>query len=236
LISINIFLSLKGVSVYKSYWLTPFKQNLVEIYKFMRILIILLISFVFLNGCNFFLKKFYGIKTLSQFNLEVCNKFIKSIDFKGISHHEIFIDTSNFKDFYELSLSENLKKYLKQPIQILYFKNDSLISFHANCLAKGTLRKLDWNINGRFDHFPPLTALTSDSINITWTQIKNSFRIDNNLVDSQYQVIVCFFWTTMLEAISKDAISLVVENIVKFHFESKTFILLVNNDKSFINL
>src|SRR5699024_3760469 len=52
-----------------------------------------------------------------------------------------------------------VKKAFSQPIQILYFdKNGKLTSFHANCYAKGGLGHLNWNTNGRFNHFIPISA------------------------------------------------------------------------------
>jgi hypothetical protein len=185
-----------------------------------------------LFGCSAILSKLYGIKTIQAFDQNKCEQFIKAINFKNIPYYNYYIDSTAFNSYYESSVKKKHKKDLSQPIQILYFENDSLISFHANCYASGSLTNLNWNVNERFNYFIPKSAIKTDSIGINLTKVKNCFNINNTT--SENSISICIIWTRMFEKISKSAIETVIKNLTDNNSESKVVIYLINNDKSFI--
>lgn len=194
---------------------------------------ILIISLpLVLFGCSAILSKLYGIKTIRSFEQEKCEQFINTINFGNIRHYNYYIDSTAFKCYYESAINKKHNKDLSQPIQILYFENDSLTSFHANCYASGSLTKLNWNVNERFNYFIPHSAIRTDSVRISLNKAKNCFNINNTLKEDS--ITICIIWTRMFEKISKSAIETVVKNLRDNNSESKAVIYLINNDKSFI--
>jgi hypothetical protein len=126
---------------------------------------------------------------------------------------------------------------LSQPIQILYFDSTGrLISFHANCYAKGNLSGLDWNYDGRFEQFVPKSAIKLDSVYFSLNLIKDCLKteINGNFKNSKLKYTVVIFWTLMFETLSKKAIDLAIKNISQFGKQEEVAIYLINNDKAFL--
>ena len=183
---------------------------------------------ILLAGCGML----YGYKPLKQFDQKDYDLMITSVldqDYK-ISH--IVSDYEQF-DAYRTCIQDSLWQHQTavQPIQILYFKKDSLLSYHINCTAKGRLSNLNWNTDQRFETFPPATAVLITPQMQNLSKIRDIYGIND---DSEYLVVV--FWTNMLPKISKSAIETVKTNVRENGALNKAGIVLVNTDKFYVTL
>jgi hypothetical protein len=178
------------------------------------------------------LYKWYGIRECSNFDEKLYNNFISSFDTTQISFFSVVSDAEQFKEIINLATDSIQQKQFYQPIQIIYFQNDNIISYHINCNAGGKLRKLNWNINNRFNFFPPNTAVDIQNSNLSLTQLQKVYTDIKQ--DKPYNILV--FWTLMMENISKDAIHTVCKNIHNFNMQDSTNIYLINTDKFYITV
>ena len=193
-----------------------------------HIAILCLAIAILLTGCGLL----YGYKPLKQFDQKDYDLMITSVldqDYK-ISH--IVSDYEQF-DAYRTCIQDSLWQHQTavQPIQILYFKKDSLLSYHINCTAKGGLSNLNWNTDQRFETFPPATAVLITLQMQNLSKIRDIYGIDD---DSEYLIVV--FWTNMLPKISKSAIETVKTNLRENGAVNKAGIVLVNTDKFYVTL
>ncbi|MCB9361340.1 MAG: hypothetical protein H6588_08565 [Flavobacteriales bacterium] len=197
-----------------------------------RKFLFLFLSFQF-TSCSFILSTFYGVKNLKKFEQEKCEKFISDIDFKGVQYLQLYVD-SNLTSFVKNNfLDKHLRNDFLQPIQMLYFVNDTLKSAHINCYAQGSANKLDWNVDHRFDEFLPKSAFPIDSLNFKAKIYCEVLGLENGEKDKN---IVIIHWTRMLEKQSRIAIEIVLDNLIRFKQEENYRIVLVNNDKRFIEV
>lgn len=196
----------------------------------MKYILCIFLSLI-LYGCSFVLSKLYGVKNLKSFDKDKCEKFINSIDFKNIPHYTHYIDSISFRCYY--SINKKYSKDLYQPIQILYFRNDSLVSFHANCYAKGSFTHLNWNYDNKFKYFIPKSAVNTDSIGIQLSKVNSCFNL--TIKDTSNKIYIYILWTRVLEKVSYSAIQVVINNIIETHSEDKAVIYLINNDQFFVN-
>lgn len=182
------------------------------------------------SSCSFLLKKSYGINDLTSFDKENYEDFLAFIP-DTINYISIISSKEQFRSKIESGIDNNNKNDFGQPIQILYFNEDSLISFHANCHAKGSLRGLDWNINNRFESFVPISAVPIKHLDYTlnkttyiYPEIKNK--------DKKYTII--FFWTNMMTKLSKEAFKIVMKNLSDNNIDKSQYSLyIVNTDYYF---
>ena len=193
-----------------------------------HIAILCLAIAILLTGCGLL----YGYKPLKQFDQKDYDLMITSVldqDYK-ISH--IVSDYEQF-DAYRTCIQDSLWQHQTavQPIQIHYFKKDSLLSYHINCTAKGGLSNLNWNTDQRFETFPPATAVLITLQMQNLSKIRDIYGIDD---DSEYLIVV--FWTNMLPKISKSAIETVKTNLRENGAVNKAGIVLVNTDKFYVTL
>lgn len=185
----------------------------------------------FLSSCSTVLKKLYGIEDLKEFDpvrVKESEKYM--IDLYPNATSIISSDTS-FKKFMD-EFSEFSKNDVSQPIQILYFKNDSLISYHINCYAKGSLNgHLNWNYDGRMNSYPPKSAVQL-SVNKRLSDVISIYE----LPESHESDVIVFFWSTLLNRQAKEAFKVVVENIKKFNYSDSNskYIILINIDKAYL--
>ena len=191
-----------------------------------HIVILFLAIAILLAGCGVL----YDFKPIKQFDQKEYDKMITSVmdrDFKinhTVSEYEQF-------DAYRTCIQDSLWQHLTavQPVQILYFKKDSLLSYHINCTAKGGFANLNWNTGQRFETFPPATAVPVTPQMQTLSKIRDIYGIND---DSEYLIVV--FWTNMLPKISKSAIETVKTNLRENGAVNKAAILLVNTDKFYV--
>lgn len=184
----------------------------------------IIILFIALSGCGML----YGYRSIKTFDEKVCRKFISEIDDTALTIQPLVSDFSTFRSYRTIcedSLWQHF--YSGQPVQILYFMNDSLRSYHVNCLAKGMFSNLNWNIENRFDCFPPASALKPPYI-----------VLDSVLglygIDQKDKCVVIVFWTTMFYKVSKSAVETVKSNIHKFGKNQDIIVYLINTDKYYL--
>ncbi|MBQ3733228.1 MAG: hypothetical protein II859_04630 [Bacteroidales bacterium] len=193
-----------------------------------HIVILCLATAILLSGCGLM----YGYKPIKQFDQKDYDQMITSVTNRDFKINTIVSDFGQF-DAYRTCIQDSLWQHLTavQPVQILYFKKDSLLSYHINCTAKGGLSNLNWNTNQRFETFPPATAvpITPQMQNIS--KIRDIYGIHD---DSEYLIVV--FWTNMLPKISKSAIETVKTNLRENGAANKADIVLVNTDKFYVTL
>lgn len=197
-----------------------------------KVWLFILIAISFSN-CSRILSKLYGVNDLKKFDKEKCEKFISSIDKKGIKTYSFYADTNSYQCIRRIPLSKKIRKDFSQPVQIIYFNEDSLVSFHANCYAQGKVSNIDWNVNGRFDRFIPLSAIPLDSARFSLNDFAKCYSGEKPVKEKKYTVII--YWSRMLEKISGTAITTVINNIIRFNKKEEVVIYLINNDQSFIN-
>jgi len=188
-------------------------------------------------SCNAVFSKLYGVKKIEKFDAV---QYLKTLD-KLVSKYDSTLCISHigteieFKEYY--SLDEDDKKNLYQPIQILYFYDDTLKSFHANCYAKGTLSgKLNWNYNKQFSTYYPTSAVVPlmERNTVKLSSLQAIYKIENTEKYKDRTTIV-FFWTNMLKKQSIIAFDTVVKNIMQNvkNKEEYPLIILINNDHAF---
>ena len=174
----------------------------------------------------------YGYKPLKQFDSNEYNSVISSVLDENFKINHLISDSVQF-DAYRRSVPDsNWQQTLSgQPIQVLYFKGDSLVSYHANCLARGGLLNLNWNVNHRFEIFPPTSAISVTHTMLSLPDIRKIYNLTDN---NEYLIIV--FWSTMLSKVSKKTIETVKTNLIRYGNLDKTSIVLINTDKYYIPL
>ncbi|MBR2772198.1 MAG: hypothetical protein IKD78_09370 [Bacteroidales bacterium] len=174
----------------------------------------------------------YDFKPIKQFDQKEYDKIITSVIDRDFKIKPIVSDYEQF-DAYRTCIQDSLWQHQTavQPIQILYFKKDSLLSYHINCTAKGGFSNLNWNTDQRFETFPPATAVLITPQMRNLSKIRDIYGIDD---DSEYLIVV--FWTNMLPKISKAAIETVKTNLRENGAVNKAGIVLVNTDKFYVTL
>ena len=185
----------------------------------------------FLSSCSTVLKKLYGIEDLKEFNPIIVKETERYMTDLYPSVTTIISSDTSFKRFID-EFSEFSKNDVSQPIQILYFKNDSLISYHINCYAKGSLNgHLNWNHEGRMNSYPPKSA-----VQLTVKKRLSDLISIYELPESHESDVIVFFWSTLLNRQAKEAFKVVVENIENSNTADpyNKRIILINIDKAYL--
>lgn len=192
-------------------------------------LFISLIGLSFLFGCSLILKNSYGYNDPGRFNEIEYKKFLSTIDTTQFTL--LRSSVSQFKQVISLGKDSLRKKDLNQPVQLLFFDGSALVSYHANCYAKGTLTGVKWNYKERFDFFPPKSAIDSSLFELNLTHFSNIY--EEIVPQKRFTVLV--FWSWMLEGVSRDALLTVQKNIKDNKVESEVEIYLINLDEFWSN-
>lgn len=205
-------------------------MNILMIKSFASNLIYSFILIFSLSSCSALMSKMYGVNQIHGVNEEEIHQFYTEIDFSGIQTNKIIIDSLQFKTLREHE-NEAIKKDLSQPVQIHYYKNSNITSFHANCYSKGGLKNLNWDYQDRFESFIPHSAVKD------LTPYPKLYRLNKAISDvdlsKEGEIVIAIFWTRMLEDISMDAIETVCANIRAFEKEDKVRLILINTDSFF---
>lgn len=165
-----------------------------------------------------------GVKKIEKIELENAHPKFVSKNLKSLNYDCIFSDSTTFSKFHS-TIPDEFKKPFYQPIQLLYFQHDTLVSHHVNCNARGNGFTINWNTNNRFNQFVPAKANNVHGINITtikkfYPEIKN----DTN------KTTIIIFWTNAFERHVKSALKTVAKNIYHFQQEQNIKIYLINID------
>ena len=190
-----------------------------------------LLSFFLLSSCSSVLYKMYGLTPITSYTETSDMKFLTDLKSK-LDYKHIVSDSSQFSSLGQFGISEKLAKDLYQPIQLFYFENDSLKSYHINCTAKGGLNNINWNTAQRFEQFIPKSAVQLDSINLTLSKLKLIYPSIKN--EKKYTIVI--FYSLMFQKISKLAMQTVEQNLERFHKVSETDVYFINIDRFYKNV
>lgn len=186
---------------------------------------LLIVIFSSFNSCSIL----YGIKKIETFDKNEYDSFLKDIP-NTLNYTSLISSSDQFRLKISSGEDEQERNDFGQPIQIMYFKNKELVSFHANCYAKGGIKSLNWNTDNRFSYFVPKSAKTLTHNNTYGNVIKEIYpEIDYTV--KEYTIVI--FWSTVLKKISMSAIQTVFENLEDFSKHEECDIYLVNTDYFF---
>lgn len=193
-----------------------------------KIIVYLFFAIVVMGGCGLM----YGYKPIKQFDNKEYDAVISSISDKKFNSYPLISDSVQFASYRKI-LSDSLwqSNISAQPIQILYFRKDTLVSYHINCTARGGFTGLNWNTDHRFETFPPTSAMPITPSMLSLSEVKNIYHTNDN---NEYLIIV--FWSNMLTKISKTAIETVKSNLSKYGNVDQASIMLINTDMYFVSL
>ena len=194
-----------------------------------RICIVLLAALLF-SGCEKTMSVLYGVRNIDKFEQERCDDFAASVVRESISLSALVSDSLQFVAYWNLFADTLWKRTAVQPVQILYFMGDTLVSYHVNCYAKGGMASLDWNTDNRFGQFPPRSAVPLTTLQLSFPQIAELYG-----VEAKKDLKIVVFWTNMLTKISKSAVNVVFDNIEKHGKDKECEVFIINTDKFFIN-
>ena len=194
-----------------------------------RICIVLLAALLF-SGCEKTMSVLYGVRNIDKFEQERCDDFAASVVRESISLSALVSDSLQFVAYWNLFADTLWKRTAVQPVQILYFMGDTLISYHVNCYAKGGMASLDWNTDNRFGQFPPQSAVPLTTLQLSFPQIAELYG-----VEAKKDLKIVVFWTNMLAKISKSAVNAALDNVEKHGQNKKCEVFIINTDKFFIN-
>lgn len=185
---------------------------------------------VSMTSCQTLFKKMYGFNELQSFDTTMYVDFIKSFpsDFYFtpiVGTGEQSRQVSQFD-----TVNSWYRQQMMQPCQIIYFKGDSLVSFHANCLAPAKGFNLNWKYDHRFETFPPKSALAIDSMYVSLSDYRSVYpEISEN---DDYTILI--YWTNVLQKVSRSAIMTAFENCKQFKQMQKCRFYFINSDKFLI--
>ena len=196
-----------------------------KILRFVAVTIVLLC----LGSCNTLAPMLFGFREIDGYNAEQCEKFYRKLP-KDFVFTPLVCDEAQFRQVSNLGADSMQMKNLYQPLKIMYFHGDTLVSFHINCYCPPTLTfNLKWNYAHQFDVFPPATTVPLDGYTLTRSQMQAVF--PGITGEADYTVLV--FWTNMVHKISKSEIKTVHKNLKK-HGPSAgsgaAEVYLINND------
>lgn len=198
--------------------------------RFLKKYLIHIIVVYCCSSCNAILSKLYGVKEITNVDELEINEFVRKNTPQSLKYESFIIDSLQFSKLFPLTENQEYQNALKQPIQIFYFQKNNLVSYHANCYAKGKLNGVDWNYNGKFNSFPTVSDI--DIVNFQFDN--NSFSNIFGVTESQEtETIIIVFWSTAFPKIAKSAIQTVYDNL---HVNNKipdSKIIYINTDDYF---
>ncbi|MFD2598704.1 hypothetical protein ACFSQ3_07040 [Sphingobacterium corticis] len=185
-----------------------------------------------MSSCVTTLLKVAGIHEIKSFNAVEYQKKSDQLTKKYPGQKVSFAisDTSSVR--YSALFDSIYPNFSLQPIQILYFdKQRKLVSYHTNCLAPGSINKLNWNHEQRLEQYFPKSA--ADVSHETWTldDLIQKVGLSESTIPRNKDVVV-FMWSNMLKREINNANSTMISNIVD-HLDKKDypFIIYLNVDK-----
>ena len=179
-----------------------------------------------LTSCNTLMPLLFGLQEIDGYDAEQCARFYKKLP-KDFAFTPLVCDEAQFFQVSQLGADSMQKKDLYQPLKIMYFHGDSLMSFHINCYCPPTLGfSLNWNFKNQFDVFPPTTTVPLEGYTLRLADMKGIFPE----IKGEAECTVLVFWTNMLAKISRSEIKTVHKNLKKFGHLNDAEVYLVNDD------
>ena len=183
----------------------------------------LLLSF---SSCNTLAPMLFGFREIHGYDAEQCEKFYRKLP-NDFAFTPLVCNEEQFRQVSNLGADSMQMKDLYQPLKIMYFHGEELVSFHINCYCPPTIGfNLNWNFNHQFDEFPPRTSVPLDGYGLKRSDMQAVF--PEIAGEKGYTVLV--FWTNMLHKISKSEIKTVCKNLKKFGHLNDAEVYLINND------
>ncbi|ALU27803.1 hypothetical protein VSP10_14260 [Myroides odoratimimus] len=199
-----------------------------------RYFILIMIGVIITLGVVFsetIVLRLVGVQELEVFSQKDYEESLVKLKEKYPERAQFLISTQEQFISYS-SLVEKDKQYiLTKPIQLLYFKEDSLVSIHSSCNVPINYWtwKLDWNIDNRFEQFPPLSSTSTLDIKLKQIQDVYGFRRENT---SENTLIV--FWSRMMEKQVYGALETVIYNKRLSNKKEKLNTIFINVDHAFL--
>ena len=177
-------------------------------------------------GCNTLMSMLFGFREINSYDAEQCEKFYKKPP-KDFEFTPLVCNEKQFMQVSSLGADSMQMKNLYQPLKIMYFHGNELVSLHVNCYCPPTLGfNLNWNYNHQFDEFPPTTSVPLDGYTVKLSDMQAVFPEIKG--EKNYTVLV--FWTNMLHKVSKGEVKTVYKNLRRFCHLNDVEIYLVNDD------
>lgn len=181
------------------------------------------------SGCNTLMPMLFGIQEINGHDAEQCEKFYRKLP-NDFAFTPLVCNEEQFRQVSNLGADSTQTKDLYQPLKIMYFHGDTLVSYHINCYCPPTLGfNLNWNYNHQFEVFPPCTSVPLDGYVLKRSDMQAVF--PEIAGEKGYTVLV--FWTNMLHKISKSEIKTVYKNLKKHGLSTDSGtveVYLINND------
>lgn len=179
-----------------------------------------------LTGCNTLMPTLFGLQEIHGYDARQCEKFYKRLP-KDFDFTPLVCNNEQLFAVSNLGADSMQMKDLYQPLKIMVFHGDTLVSFHINCYCPPTVFfNLKWNFKHQFDVFPPTTTVPLEGYTVTRSQMQSVFPEIKG--EKEYTVLV--FWTNMLTKISRSEIKTVHRNLKKFGHLNDVEVYLVNDD------
>ena len=188
--------------------------------------LLLILSLVFLISCNTLAPMLFGFREIHGYDAEQCEKFYRKLP-NDFAFTPLVCNEEQFRQVSNLGADSMQMKDLYQPLKIMYFHGDTLVSYHINCYCPPTLGfNLNWNYNHQFDEFPPTTSVPLDGYTVKLSDMQAVFPEIKG--EKNYTVLV--FWTNMLHKVSKGEVKTVYKNLRRFCHLNDVDVYLVNVD------
>lgn len=191
-----------------------------------------LLNALLLSACTQFSMYRLGVKELKVFDekeyIRTRDELIKQ--YAGPTYAVASSDSA-YQYYFQRLNKGNASKDCAQPIQMLYFKGDSLVSWHINCYAGGLSiffsGYLNWETEGRFKSFPPKSAGAVSPHSVRLSELMKLY----GCTETPTPYTLVFFYTNMLEKQTRHAFKVMVKNIKKYYKGMQPLIILINSDK-----
>ncbi len=189
-------------------------------------ILLLILTLAFLASCNTLMPMLFGLQEIHGYNAEQCEKFYRKLP-NDFALTPLVCNEEQFRQVSNLGADSMQMKDLYQPLKIMYFHGDTLVSYHINCYCPPTLGfNLNWNFNHQFDEFPPRTSVPLDGYALKRSDMQAVF--PEIAGEKDYTVLV--FWTNMLHKVSKGEVKTVYKNLRRFCHLNDVDVYLVNVD------
>ncbi len=189
-------------------------------------ILLLILASAFLTSCNTLAPMIFGFREINGYDAEQCEKFYRKLP-NDFAFTPLVCNEEQFRQVSNLGADSMQMKDLYQPLKIMYFHGDTLVSYHINCYCPPTLGfNLNWNFNHQFDEFPPRTSVPLDGYALKRSDMQAVF--PEIAGEKDYTVLV--FWTNMLHKVSKGEVKTVYKNLRRFCHLNDVDVYLVNVD------
>ena len=182
-----------------------------------KVLPVILLATLFLTSCNSLIGMLVGYKELTNFNEEDCTSFLKESQ-QTLPCSQIISTVDQTNARLSLDTAEAVFHDLYQPVHVLCFDGDSLVSWLVQCYATkpGSL-KVDWNHDGHFNTFPPQSSVPIPFGHLSLTRHKAIYPT----LQSTTRYTVLIIYTNMMRRVSLRAIEAMAHSLSGHEKESR---------------